>query len=35
LLDMMGDKTAARAAQKIGVPTLPGTEGRLRIAPGP
>lgn len=27
LLDMMGDKTAARAlAQKIGVPTLPGTE---------
>ena len=27
LLDMMGDKTAARAlAQRIGVPTLPGTE---------
>jgi pyruvate carboxylase len=27
LLDMMGDKTAARAlAQKIGVPTLPGTK---------
>lgn len=27
LLDMMGDKTAARAlAQKVGVPTLPGTE---------
>jgi pyruvate carboxylase len=27
LLEMMGDKTAARAlAQKIGVPTLPGTE---------
>ncbi len=27
ILDMMGDKTAARAvAQKIGVPTLPGTE---------
>jgi pyruvate carboxylase len=30
LLDMMGDKTAARAlAQKIGVPTLPGTEEPL------
>ncbi len=27
LLDMMGDKTAARAlAQRVGVPTLPGTE---------
>ena len=27
LLDMMGDKTAARAvAQRIGVPTLPGTD---------
>src|SRR5262245_57938680 len=27
ILDLMGDKTAARAtAQKIGVPTLPGTE---------
>jgi pyruvate carboxylase len=30
LLDMMGDKTAARAlAQKIGVPTLPGTENPI------
>ena len=30
LLDMMGDKTAARSlAQKIGVPTLPGTEKPL------
>ncbi len=30
LLDMMGDKTAARAlAQRIGVPTLPGTEKPL------
>src|SRR5690606_6535452 len=30
LLEMMGDKTAARAlAQKIGVPTLPGTEEPL------
>ncbi len=30
LLDMMGDKTAARAvAQRIGVPTLPGTENAL------
>jgi pyruvate carboxylase len=30
LLDMMGDKTAARSlAQKIGVPTLPGTEEPL------
>ncbi len=42
LLDMMGDKTAARAlAQKIGVPTLPGTENpiadrdeALRVAKG-
>ncbi|MDB6028456.1 MAG: pyruvate carboxylase [Verrucomicrobiales bacterium] len=30
LLEMMGDKTAARAlAQKIGVPTLPGTEDAI------
>ncbi len=30
LLDMMGDKTAARAlAQKIGVPVLPGTENPI------
>ena len=30
LLDMMGDKTAARAlAQRIGVPTLPGTENPI------
>ena len=30
LLDLMGDKTAARAlAQRIGVPTLPGTEAAL------
>src|SRR5436190_5261141 len=30
LLDMMGDKTAARAlAQKINVPTLPGTENPI------
>ena len=30
ILDMMGDKTAARAvAQRIGVPTLPGTEDAI------